>query len=90
MIKTIYSAKPHKDGYKITRYKWNGNQYKEIKGVAITPNKDTAIDFINGIKATAEQDGFKTKTEQTQKWYFLTIEGDFNKWLIKKETPIYK
>ena len=78
MIKTIYSAKPHKDGYKITRYKWNGEKYEDIKGVALLPNQESANAFIHGIKATAEQEGLKTETEKTQKWLFLTIYGDFN------------
>lgn len=76
MIKTIYSAKPNKNGYKITRYLWNGEKYTDIKGLYIVADMESANAYLKVLENNAKANGFKTEIEKTKKWIFLTIEGN--------------
>ena len=79
MIKTIYAAKPHKDGYKITRYKWSEElrRYTDVNVLVLLADREQADNYIKGVEYNAKIDGFKTETKRTQKWTFLTIYGDY-------------
>lgn len=68
MIKTIYSAKPYKDGYKITRYKWSDKlrRYTDVNVLVLLADKEQADFYIKGVEENAKQDGFKTETEKTK------------------------
>ena len=79
ITKTIYAAKPFKSGYKITRYKYDGDlrHYTDINVLVLLADKEQAQTYIDGVKTCAEYDGFKTEIETTKKWIFLTIDGDY-------------